>query len=169
MSQLCLPISNYQIIAYCYLKLHSPKTRLNIFRTSLMPMQKASKFLKKQKKQPSIFRLLNNNKKLKQMKVIRMFNNGFLTNLLKEKMQNAVLLEILCPRTSYIYVYVSGMYISPNQTFSKERKFYFCTLPTCIIKKPYMSNMTVPPWRITTLKKLSQDDEDTIWSRRLPI
>ena len=144
-SQLCLPISNDQIIAYCYLKLHSHKTRLNIFRTSLMPMQKASKFLKKQKKQPSIFRLLNSNQKLKQMKVIRTFKNGFLTNLLKEKMRNAMLMEVLCPRTSYTYVYVSGMYIPPNETFSKERKFYFCALPTCTIKKPYMSNMTVPP------------------------
>ena len=33
-----------------------------------------------------------------------------------------------------LYVYVSGMYIPPNQTFSKERKFYFCALPTCIKK-----------------------------------
>ena len=79
------------------------------------------------------------------MKVIRTFKNGFLTNLLKEKMRNAMLMEVLCPRTSYTYVYVSGMYIPPNETFSKERKFYFCALSTCIIKKPYMSNMTVPP------------------------
>ena len=73
-----------------------------------------------------------------------MFKNSFLTNLLKEKMQNDVLMEVPCPRTSYVFVYVSGMYIPPNQTFSKQRKLYFCALPTCIKKKPYMSNITVP-------------------------
>ena len=85
-AELCLPNSNYQIIACCYLKLHSPKTRLNIFWTSLTPMEKARQFLKKQRKQPLIFRLLNNNQFLRQMKVIKTFKNGFLTNLLKEKM-----------------------------------------------------------------------------------
>ena len=125
MSQLCLLNSNYQIIAYYYLKLYSPKTRLNIFWTILIPMEKASKFLKKQKKQSSIFRLLNNNQKLKQMKVIKMSKNGFLTNLLTEKMQNAVLMEVQCPRTSYVYVCVSGLYIPPNHTFSKIKKILF--------------------------------------------
>ena len=68
-----------------------------------------------------------------------------------------------------IYVYVSGMYIPPSQTFSKERKFYFCALPTCTKKKPYMSNINVPPCTITTSEKLSQEDKDKIRSRGLPI
>ena len=54
-----------------------------------------------------------------------MSKNGFLTNLLTEKMQNAVLMEVQCPRTSYVYVYVSGMYIPPNHTFSKIKKILF--------------------------------------------
>ena len=68
-----------------------------------------------------------------------------------------------------LYVYLSGMYIPPNQTFSKERKFCFCALPTCIKKKTYMSNIKVPPCRITTSEKSSQEDKDTIRSRGLPI
>ena len=54
-----------------------------------------------------------------------MSKNGFLTNLLTEKMQNAVLMEVQCPRTSYVYVYVSGIYIPPNHTFSKIKKILF--------------------------------------------
>ena len=44
-----------------------------------------------------------------------------------------------------IYVYVNGLYVPPNQNFSTKRTFYFCAQPYCLAKKPFMSNIKVPP------------------------
>jgi hypothetical protein len=44
-----------------------------------------------------------------------------------------------------IYVFVKGLYIPKNQTFATERIYYFCALPKCLSKKPYHSNIIVPP------------------------
>ena len=117
LTQLCLPNVNYQMIACCYLRLHSPKTRLIIFWTSSIPMEKASKFLKRQKKQPAIFRLLNNNQFLRQMKVIKTFKNGFLRNLKEEKMWNVVLVEVPCPRTRHICIREWHIYSTESNLF----------------------------------------------------
>ena len=48
-----------------------------------------------------------------------------------------------------IYVYVNGLYVPPNQNFSTNRTFYFCAQPNCLAKKPFMSNIKVPPKEVT--------------------
>ena len=48
-----------------------------------------------------------------------------------------------------IYVYVNGLYVPPNQNFSTNRTFYFCAQPSCLAKKPFMSNIKVPPKEVT--------------------
>ena len=44
-----------------------------------------------------------------------------------------------------LYLKVNGYYIPINQTFAVERSFFFCTLKQCVSKKPFMSNIVVPP------------------------
>ena len=124
LSRLCLKNSNYQIIACCYLNLHSPKTRLNIFWTSIIPVKKASKFSKKQKKTPLVSCLLNKNQFLRQMKVIKTFKNDYLANLLKEKMRNVALVEVPYPRTRFMYTWVTYIFhrIKP---FLRKENFIF--------------------------------------------
>ena len=120
LSQLCLPNSNHQIIASCYLKLYSTKTRLNTFWTSLITMEQASKFLKKQRKHSLIFSLLNSNQFLRQMEVIQTLKKDFLINLLKEKTRNVVLVEVSCLRTSCMYTWVACIFHGIKPFLMKE-------------------------------------------------
>ena len=70
-----------------------------------------------------------------------------------------------------IYVYVMGLYIPRGQRFGTARKFYFCADPQCIARKPFASNLVVPPTVITVAPNslLSLDDVALIQSRGLPI
>ena len=129
---------------------------------------KSQQIPKEAEKTTIIFRLLNSNQFLRQMKVIKTFKNGFFDKLTEKKYVKCCRCGSTMPKNK-LYVYVSGPYIPPNQTFSKEREFYSCGFPTCIKKKAYMSNIKGPPCRITTSEKLNQEDKDTIRSRGLPI
>ena len=39
------------------------------------------------------------------------------------------------------FIFVNGLYIPRKQNFAIDRTFYFCALPACIQRKPYMSNI----------------------------
>ena len=64
-----------------------------------------------------------------------------------------------------LYLKVNGYYIPINQTFAVERSFFFCTLKQCVSKKPFMSNIVVPPKKITLSENLCQEDIDIICRR----
>ena len=57
-----------------------------------------------------------------------------------------------------LYMTVDGLFIPQNQNFAKERKFYFCANVNCTSKKPYMSNLEVPPKEVYAEPALSKDD-----------
>ena len=44
-----------------------------------------------------------------------------------------------------VYIFVTGLYVPKDQTFSVERTFYFCAQLACINKKPFMSGYTHCP------------------------
>ena len=85
---------------------------------------KSQQIPKEAEKTTIIFRLLNSNQFLRQMKVIKTFKNGFLTNLLKKNMWNVVDVEVPCPRTSYMYTWVARIFhrIKP---FLRKENFIF--------------------------------------------
>ena len=69
-----------------------------------------------------------------------------------------------------LYVFVNGLCISPGKHFAKERTFYFCALMKCLGKKPYMSNLQVPPITAETRNsRLTKDERHLLHSRGLPI
>ena len=69
------------------------------------------------------------------------------------------------------YLYVNGLYIPPKQTFCTMRNFYFCALPVCFTKKPFMSNIENPPAKVFIARNssLTKDDESMLRGHNIPL